>query len=135
MPDPAQDAADEEAEIQAMLLSLLTNRADEPVHESSPLDQARAAVTEDQMSRRGEPMYYTPASSYNFTDENVHGEYLNRLARDAEYRGVRKNPWGREPEFREAWHEGVLEEDRHPDWAFPTDTPPWWPERKLKELK
>jgi hypothetical protein len=123
MPDPA---VDDEALIQQMLLSMLTNRQAEPVAESSPLQQGRAAKAAEMMGSsfwQGEPMYRNPAATYDFTDEGVEKSYLMRLANDAEHRAQRR------PEdllYRDAWQEGKQEDDRHPDWALPEGTPPWW---------
>lgn len=118
---------DEEAQIQQMLMSLLTNREPEPVQESSELERGRAAKAAEMMSSSfwgGEPMYQTPASTYGYTDEGVRQGYLDRLANDAEHRAQ-----GTHPEdllYRDAWQQGIDEDDRHPDRAFPAGTPPYY---------
>src|SRR3954462_7832690 len=107
MPDPAEDAR-----IQPMLLSMPTQRPDEPAPEQSPLDQARAGVAADMMSSsywNGEPMYYEPAASLNYTDEAVRNVYLERLAHDAEHRAAER-PRARDEIFRDAWEQGKRED-------------------------
>jgi hypothetical protein len=122
MPDPA-----EEAQIQQMLLSLLTNRQPEPVQEQTPLQQGRAAKAAEMMKDpfwQGAPMYYEPAAAFNFTDENVRRSYLERLANDAEHRSHAPRP--EDVLYRQAWEEGLQEDDVHPDWAFRPGTPAWF---------
>lgn len=110
-----------------MLLSMLTHRQPEPVAEPTELERGRAAKAAEMMGSSywgGAPMYYEPASSYDYTDELTREMYLERLAHDAEHRAARK------PEdllFRDAWDEGKAEEDSHMDWALRPGIPPWWP--------
>lgn len=124
MPDPAEEEA-----VQRMLLSMLTQRQPEPVAEQSELERGRAQKAASLMGDpfwEGRPMYYEPAAAYDFTDEAVHDRYMERLSNDAQHRAKAR------PEdlfYREAWEEGKIEDDRHPDWAFREGTAPWWPER------
>lgn len=125
--DPAEEAA-----IQQMLMSMLTNRQAEPVQETSPLQAARGKKAADMMSSSfwgGEPMYYTPASAFDFTDENVHRAQLQRLARDAQHAAEQRDPYQKLQDqiYREEWEKQKYEERGHPDWALPPNTPPWWP--------
>lgn len=117
---------DEEAAIQQMLLSMLTNRQPEPVQETSPLQAARGAKAAEMMGSEfwgDQPMYYTPAAAFDYTDEGVHQGYLDRMANDAERQAEGRH---RDIFYDEAWQEGIDEDDRHPDRAFPPGTPPYY---------
>lgn len=122
MPEPA----DEEAAIQQMLLSLLTNRQPEPVQEQTPLDAARGAKAVEMMQSpywQGSPMYYEPAAAYNYTDQGVHELYLDRLVNDAERQATGIE---RDPAYEDAWEQGMTEDVTHPDWALREGTPPYY---------
>lgn len=124
MPDP------DEAEDERLLLSMLTQRPDEPVAETTELQRGRAAKAAAMMGSpywNGQPMYFEPAASFDFTDQLDRDMYLERLAHDAEHRAAKRPD---DMFFREAWEEGKQEEDSHMDWALRPGTPPWWPSAK-----
>lgn len=130
MPEPS---ADEEAFVRQMLLSMLTHREPEPVHEQTELERARAAKAAEMMGSdywQGAPMYYEPASAYNYTDQRVRDMYLERLEQDFAHRAHERSAAQKldDAAYEEVWDQMKYEKMGHPDWGLRPDTPPFWPE-------
>ena len=128
MPEPS---AEDEALIQQMLLSLLTHRDSEPVREQTELERGRAAKAAEMMGSeywQGAPMYYEPASTYNYTDQRQRDMYLERLRKDAVHNRFERNDVEKLEDqiYRDVWDQMRWEKMGFPDWAMRPGTPPEW---------
>lgn len=128
MPEPS---AEDEALIQQMLLSMLTHRQEEPAQDTTELERARAGKAAEMMGSEywgGEPMYYEPASTYNYTDQINRNAYLERLQQDYAHRAHERSAAERldDRAYEEVWDKMRYEKMGFPDWAFRPGTPPHW---------